>query len=118
MYYVNLGLTAPYRPDGSSRTDWGLFGNGTSGGQRTCTVAGVTVYNVSSYLHHLGTEVVDCPTCAWLFHFGDGYQGYQRKDFPYFAWAVRDGDVAAIPLPSTATLFGVGGFLIWVSARR
>lgn len=32
MYYVNLGLHAPVNPDGSSRTDWGIYGNGTCNG--------------------------------------------------------------------------------------
>jgi hypothetical protein len=32
MYFVNLGLTSYLNPNGSQRSDWGVFGNGTYNG--------------------------------------------------------------------------------------
>lgn len=52
------------------------------------------------------------PEYAWFFGMvppGGGSQSYNDKDGLMFrAWAVRDGDVAAVPLPAAAWLFGSG----------
>ena len=41
-----------------------------------------------------------------------GYQYLAQKDWHYYAWAVRDGDVAAIPEPSSSILFALGGSVL------
>lgn len=43
---------------------------------------------------------------AWDFHFLIGMQGSTVKSGTTNAWAVRDGDVAAVPVPAAAWLFG------------
>ncbi len=41
---------------------------------------------------------------AWYFDAGDTFQGNQAKNAPYYALAVRTGDVAAVPEPQTLGL--------------
>jgi len=51
------------------------------------------------------------PGSAWIFGFGAG-SGYQetvdKHYYQFYAWAVRDGDVAPVPIPATIYLFGTG----------
>jgi hypothetical protein len=53
------------------------------------------------------------PNQSWNFNMGSGYQyaDYNWDPFRY-SWAVRDGDVVAIPEPSTLALLLAGlGFI-------
>lgn len=46
---------------------------------------------------------------AWYyFDFATGYQGDAGWEYvgPYYSWAVRDGDVSAVPVPAAAWLLG------------
>ena len=45
---------------------------------------------------------------AWLFSFRFGNQLFGSKANSSYAWAVRAGDVAAVPVPTAAWLFGSG----------
>lgn len=47
---------------------------------------------------------------AWLFDFNlnDGSQLATSKNYNGYAWAVYDGDVAAVPVPAAVWLFGSG----------
>lgn len=40
------------------------------------------------------------------------------KTNEYFAWAVRDGDVAVVPIPGAIWLFGTGLMGLAGTARR
>ena len=88
-------------------------------------VAGLTIYtthntnynlfqNIQSiYPYWSGTQGYQQPwetepSIAWFFGFGAGTQGLAGKGWNYFAWAVRDGDVSAVPVPAAAWLFGSG----------
>ena len=46
------------------------------------------------------------PDQAWYFAMPYGHQGV-AKPSTYFAWAVRDGDVATVPEPATLVLLGL-----------
>lgn len=59
------------------------------------------------------------PSHAWAFTFGDGSQHAYRKDLFRFAWAVRDGDVAApIPEPEACTMMIAGLGLLGLMMRH
>jgi len=47
-------------------------------------------------------------TYAWYFYFTTGYQHYGTPGATLYAWAVRDGDVGAAPIPSALWLLGSG----------
>ena len=64
--------------------------------------------NMQSSLYWSGTEYAPPPSGAWVFNAGDGYQILSDKNFSYYAWAVRPGDVAAVPEPATLMLLGLG----------
>jgi len=49
----------------------------------------------------------------------NGEQDYFDKTFDIYAWAVRSGDVSAVPVPAAMWLFGSGLLgLIGVARRK
>jgi len=72
--------------------------------------------NIQSYVYWSATEYVPSST-AWAFVFGDGYEGLGGEGVPFFAWAVRSGDVAAAPEPASLSLL-VAGLAAWMGGRR
>ena len=56
---------------------------------------------------------------AWNFSFANGDQSHNFKVNAGFVWAVRAGDVAAVPIPAAVWLFGSGLLgLIGVARRK
>lgn len=55
------------------------------------------------------TEYLGDTTKGWSFDFVYGGQLVDTKDGHFYAWAVRDGDVARIPEPSSILLMLAGG---------
>lgn len=115
MYYVNLGLFGEYNPDGTPRSDWGVFGNGTlngvdgnSYGQRDVG----PVRNLNAFIYWSGSVLTPNPnTTTFTLHTSVGFQGLNGSGGQNFAWAVRTGDVLPVPEPATALLaaLGLGG---------
>ena len=66
--------------------------------------------NIQSDFYWSGTEYAPNTDTdgARIFNFNDGSQTAYNKGINLYAWAVRPGDVAAVPLPATAWLFGSG----------
>ncbi|UOA08722.1 DUF1566 domain-containing protein [Methylobacter sp. S3L5C] len=62
--------------------------------------------NVQSYVYWSGSEYAPDPSAAWGLNTSSGYQGAPYKFGQFYAWAVRPGDVAAVPVPGAFWLFG------------
>ena len=115
MFYANLGLTAYFAPDGTFQPDFGVFGNGSTGGQSDVGL----VKNLRSSIYWSGTEFAGNPLhFAWSFYTVDGLQEIGAKVNLYSAWAVHDGDIAAVPEPETYALFLAGLAVMGGALRR
>ncbi len=62
--------------------------------------------NVQSDAYWSGSEYAPYPYNAWNFVTGYGGQHVDGKYYQLYAWAVRPGDVAAVPVPGAFWLFG------------
>ncbi|MEI7465298.1 MAG: hypothetical protein WCJ87_08130 [Burkholderiales bacterium] len=120
MYYVNLGLKGAIYPDGSTRGDYGIYGNGNiTYGQNDVGL----VRNLHSGAYWSGTANALFPDeYAWFFATGFGWQsgnGVQGSN-NFAAWAVRDGnvEVAAVPVPGSVALLAGGLALLGAVMRR
>ena len=115
MYYVNLGLKGLLTPTGAYRTDFGIFGDGRWGGQTDVGLA----KNLQGDAYWSGSAYApDSARFAWYFSTYEGRQYYAPQNDPYHAWAVRDGDVAAVPEPETYALFLAGLAVMGGALRR
>ncbi len=76
--------------------------------------------NIRSEEYWSGTEFATNTSNAWFFSFNNGDQHLFNKNARIFPWAVRSGDVAAVPAPSAMLLMGSGlvGLLTWRCYRR
>jgi len=74
-------------------------------------------FNVQSYQYWSGTLYTTQPISIYYINFATGYQGLNGYSFPSYAWAVRDGDVAAVPEPESLYLF-IGGLVILAGLIR
>jgi hypothetical protein len=122
MYYVNLGLKGLKDTSGVDQADFGVFGNGTRSGTDNSSFglkdAGL-VRNLQSFAYWSGTAYAPNPTqYAWYFVTVDGYQSLNVQNGDLYAWAVRPGDVAAVPEPEVYALLIAGLGLLGVAAKR
>lgn len=74
--------------------------------------------NLQSFSYWLGTSYSGDSNKAWYLSTATGMQNYIGKGSQFYVLAVRDGDVAAVPLPGAVWLFSSAfvGFLY--SKRR
>ncbi len=106
MYYVtlgNLGYCDPALPMCTVQSGWGLTNT-------------ADFLNVQSDFYWSGSELNSLG--GWAFNFDSGYQNVLNKGDSLFAWAVRSGDVSAVPVPAAVWLFGSGLMGLLGLARR
>ncbi len=103
LYYVTLGNSGYYDTNGVFQIEfedknWGPF-SGVVWGE-------------------YWSSTDDGGEGAWLFVMADGWQttGYNQDD--RYTWAVHDGDIGAVPIPSAVWLFGSGLLGLIGIARR
>ena len=58
------------------------------------------------------------PGIAWAFATASGQQAAYSNDSELYAWAVRPGDVSAVPEVNTYAMLLAGLGLVHVAARR
>jgi len=74
--------------------------------------------NLQPLAYWSGTEYAPATSGAWRFGFGNGLQGTSNKANGFYAWAVRPGDIALVPVPGAVWLFGGALTLLGFVRRR
>jgi hypothetical protein len=75
--------------------------------------------DLQSNFYWSGTEHATLAGFAWGFGFPTGFQSAIAKGGLGYAWAVRSGDIAAVPVPAAVWLFGSAlGLLGWMRRKR
>lgn len=62
--------------------------------------------NIQSFYYWADTESAANSNEAWYFHINFGSQNDADKNLRRNAWAVRSGDISAVPVPAAVWLFG------------
>lgn len=119
MFYVTLGNLAFFDtdgwagPDGLGQPGWGLsntgpFKSGTAIGQ----------LDMLPDIFWTGTDYEFNDALIWYFGMATGGHSYRQKDRDQRVWALRDGDIALIPVPAAAWLFGSAAIMLGCLRRR
>lgn len=84
--------------------------------------AGLELFsNIQQTYYWYGTDYPSnpgFPPSSYFYHVGTASQNYSYNTAEYYAFAVRDGDVSAVPIPATVWLFGSGLIGLIGMARR
>lgn len=106
MFYVTLGNKALIGADGSPQVDAGLVNTGVfSDLQPTQYWTGTR--------HDPGKFVWSFNTDSGLQNVSDPFGGFRSG-----VWAVKDGDIAAVPEPESLVLLSSGAVVAWMMRRR
>jgi len=102
MFYEGLGGLAGQSISGAHNDSFDLF------------------TNIQTEFYWSETEYPNVINQAWDFYMTNGYQYADNKFEPNsrYAWAVRDGDVALIPEPSTLALLLMAGIFMFRPSLR
>ncbi len=124
--FNNWRLPTTLQPDISCSSQSGgqSSGNGCTGSEMghlynvegiTAATPGLLFSNVQAGNYWSGTEYALNTNNAWNFNFNHEVQYTGGKVIPLFAYAVHDGDLSAVPEPSTMILLstGLAGLIAW-----
>jgi hypothetical protein len=128
MYYVNLGNVAFCDSQGNCCSNSLVCTTPNNGLRNVSFVDGssgqtLSFENAENYVYLIGTAYGPNPSgpqTAWAFAAYSGFQAGVDENEPYYAWAVRDGDVAPVPVPAAAWLLlsGMGGLAAFARRNR
>lgn len=113
MFYQNLGNPSIYLPS------LPVTESSCAGG--SCLQNTGPFVNLTPIAYWTGIESGYDTSQAWTFRMDSGMQGTGYKDHPnntFYAWAVRDGDVAVVPEADTWVMLLAGLGIVGVAARR
>ena len=74
--------------------------------------------NIQPFRYRSATDSPTSTSDAYNFNFGSGKQSISLKPSKFYAWAVHDGNVSAVPVPAAVWLFGSGLLGLVGMARR
>lgn len=99
LWYVTLANTAYFDSNGvGPQLGWGLSNSGPFLNLQADSTRG----------YWFGLEYATFPGVAWSFGTDDGSQNTSGQGFTLYAMAVRNGDVAAVPEPTSVAMTLVG----------
>jgi PEP-CTERM motif len=108
LYYVTLGNKSYFDAARNYQPDFGLQNTGPFSYMGPGPVG-----------YWSGVEYAPDTRDAWVFIMDDGRQFNDSKTREFVAWAVRPGDVAAVPEPSAYALALAGlGVALWACGQR
>lgn len=118
MFYITLGNAGLYDVNGqptgcSGSPPYCLTNTGPFANIQTIATGGVgdaEYWSGTQYRPPMNAE-------AWNFMFGTGRQNHNDQFAPLYVWAVRSEDIALVPLPPAALLFG-GALAALAAIRR
>lgn len=104
LYYVTLGNKGLADTSGNYPPDLGVSNTGP-------------FENIQPFGYWLSAEYAVDTYDAWTFYFYNpgGFQHHSNKAIDSYAWAVRSGDVPAVPEPETCALMLVGWLTTFVA---
>lgn len=117
MFYVTLGNQSIFLPN--PVRDAPPVGNPKGGLINTGNFANLQEYGYWTGTERAGVEPDPLHSNDYIsFWFNSGFQSFSitSRGFQMGAWAVRDGDIRAVPEPSTLALAAIA--LGWLFARR
>ena len=113
LYFVSLGNQSYYTTTGANS---GAYAGGANPNSTLDNVG--PFINLQSYVYWSGLEYAPDTDLAWDFYTNYGSQFANYKSDDHYAWAVRPGDVAAVPEADTWAMLLAGLGLVGVAARR
>jgi hypothetical protein len=110
LFYVTLGNTGLYDTGGNLL--------GCAGFPSFCLGNAGPFSGLQANYYWTGTEYAPDTGNAWYFNFGSSSQYLEPKSGELYAWAVRPGDIAAVPVPGAVWFFSGALALLGAVRRR
>jgi hypothetical protein len=110
LFYSTLGNTGYFNTSGAA--------TGCAGAPNYCLTNTGPFLNLQPNYYWSGTEYAPSTSRAWDFYFDAGGQYHVSKTSEFYAWAVRPGDIAPVPVPGAAWLLGGALTLLGAVRRR
>lgn len=116
MFHINLGNQSQNDTSGNPRPGYTFIASPSF--QDAANGNAINSFiNLESYGYWTGSEWPTNPDTAWFFNTAFGNQLTEFKIDEFYAWAVRPGDVAAVPLPNALWLFA-SSLLMLISRKK